>query len=113
VTRSPARDFHRVLAAEVVSNFGAMLSRVAIPWLATLALDASPLAMGALVVADVAAGAVAALVLGTLIDRAGKRAVMVITDLLRAAVLALLAWLAYQDALAMWMLVAGAVASAS
>jgi len=111
VTRSPARDFHRVLAAEVVSNFGAMLSRVAIPWLATLALDASPLAMGALVVADVAAGAVAALVLGTLIDRAGKRAVMVITDLLRAAVLALLAWLAYQDALAMWMLVAGAVAS--
>ena len=111
MTRSPARDFHRVLAAEVVSNFGAMLSRVAIPWLATLALDASPLAMGALVVADVAAGAVAALVLGTLIDRAGKRAVMVITDLLRAAVLALLAWLAYQDALAMWMLVAGAVAS--
>jgi len=105
------RDFHRVLAAEVVSNFGAMLSRVAIPWLATLQLDASPLAMGALVVADVAAGAAAALVLGTLIDRAGKRAVMLITDLLRAAVLALLAWLAYRGALAMWMLVAGAVAS--
>jgi MFS family permease len=62
-------------------------------------------------VADVAAGAVAALVLGTLIDRTGKRAVMVITDLLRAALFALLAWLAYHDALAMWMLVAGAVAS--
>ncbi|HKU87375.1 MAG TPA: MFS transporter [Casimicrobiaceae bacterium] len=108
---SHAREFHRVLAAEVVSNFGAMLSGIAIPWLATLSLDASPLAMGALVVADVAAGAVAALVLGTLIDRAGKRAVMVLTDVLRAGVLALLAWLAYRDALAMWMLVAGAVAS--
>jgi MFS family permease len=111
VTPSPARDFHRVLAAEVVSNVGAMLSRVASPWLATLSLGVSPLAMGALVVADVAAGAVAALVLGTLIDRAGKRAVMVITDLLRAAVLALLAWLAYQGVLAMWMLVVAAVAS--
>jgi len=33
-----------VLAAEAVSNFGAMLSRVAIPWPATLSLDASPLA---------------------------------------------------------------------
>ena len=111
MTLSHAREFRRVLAAEVVSNFGAMLSRVAIPWLATLQLDASPLAMGALVVADVAAGAVAALVLGTLIDRAGKRGVMVLADLLRAAVLALLAWLAYHDALAMWMLVAAAVVS--
>ena len=111
MTISHAREFHRVLAAEVVSNFGAMLSRVAIPWLATLTLGASPLAMGALVVADVAAGAVAALLLGTLIDRTGKRAVMIVADLLRAAVLALLAWLAYRGALAMWMLVAGAVAS--
>jgi Na+/melibiose symporter-like transporter len=111
VTPSHAREFHRVLAAEVVSNFGGMLSRVAIPWLATLALDASPLAMGALVVADVAAGAVAALFLGTLIDRTGRRAVMVLTDLLRAAVLALLAWLAYRGSLAMWMLVTASVAT--
>ena len=111
MTLSHARDFHRVLAAEVVSNFGAMLSRVAIPWLATLQLDASPLAMGALVVADVAAGAVAALFLGTLIDRSGKRAVMVIADWLRAVILASLAWLAYHGALAMWMLVAAALAS--
>jgi Na+/melibiose symporter-like transporter len=105
----PLFDFHRVLAAEVVSNFGAMLSRVAIPWLATLQLAASPLEMGALVVADVAAGAVAALFLGALIDRAGKRAVMVLTDCLRAAVLAMVAWLSYHGALAMWMLVAAAV----
>ena len=110
MTLSRPREFHRVLAAEVVSNFGSMLSRVAIPWLATLRLDASPLAMGALVVADVAAAGVAALFLGTLIDRSGKRAVMVSADLLRAATLALLAWLAYRGALAMWMLVAAAVA---
>ena len=111
MTRSHAHEFHRILAAEVVSNFGAMLSRVAIPWLATLQLDASPLAMGALVVADVAAGAVAAAFLGALIDRRGKRAVMVGADILRAAVLALVAWVALRGALAMWMLVAAAVAS--
>ena len=111
MTPSRTRQFQRVLAAEVVSNFGAMLSRLAIPWLAALRLDATPLAMGALVVADVAAGAVAALVLGTLIDRTGKRAVMLAADVLRATVLALLAWLAYRGMLAMWMLVAGALAS--
>jgi len=74
VRRWRAHEFRRVLAAEAVSNFGAMLSWVAIPWLATLSLDASPLAMGALIMADVAAGTVAALFLGTLIDRSGKRA---------------------------------------
>lgn len=109
--RRLAGEFHRVLAAEVVSNFGSMLTRVAIPWLATLGLDATPLAMGALVIADVAAGALAALLLGTLIDRVGKRSVMVMADFLRAVVLALLAWLAFRGALAMWMLVAAAMVS--
>lgn len=37
------RDFHRVLGAEGVSNLGAMLSRLATPWLATLSLQATPL----------------------------------------------------------------------
>ena len=111
MTASHAREFDRILAAEVVSSFGAMLSRVAIPWLATLQLDASPLAMGTLVVADVAAGATAALFLGALVDRSGKRTVMMSADVLRAAVLALLAWAALRGVLAMWMLVAAAVAS--
>ena len=106
-----AHEFDRVLAAEAVSNFGAMLSRVAIPWLATLSLDASPLAMGFLIVADVTAGAAAGLFLGTLIDRSGKRAVMLGADLLRAMVLALLAGVAFGGALRMWMLVAAAAAS--
>ena len=36
------REFPRVLAAEGISNFGAMLSRLAIPWLAVLSLQATP-----------------------------------------------------------------------
>ena len=31
-------EYRRVLAAEGISNFGSMLSRLAIPWLATLVL---------------------------------------------------------------------------
>ncbi len=85
----------RVLAAEAVSNFGSMLSRLAIPWLATLALQATPAQMAALLVADVAAQALASLVLGTWVDASGKRAVMLLADAARAAVLGLLALAAW------------------
>ena len=100
--------FGRVLAAEGISNFGSMLSRLAIPWIATLSLAASPLAMGGLVVADVLAGALGAVLLAGSVDRAGKRAIMLGCDLLRAAVLALLALLAWQGGLSFPMLVAAA-----
>ena len=70
-------DFRRVLAGEGISNFGSMLSRLALPWLATLALDATPLQMALLLIADVAAGAAGALLLGTLVDRCPKRTVMI------------------------------------
>ncbi len=102
--------FGRVLAAEGVSNFGSMLSRLAIPWVATLALDASPLAMSALVVADMAAGALGSLLPAGHVDRRDKRAVMLVGDLLRAAVLGLLALLAWRGTLTLSVLVgAGAV----
>ena len=103
------RDFRRVLASEGISNFGSMLSRVALPWLATLVLDATPLQMALLLVADVAAGAAGALVLGTLVDRADKRTVMIASDIARAALLAGLAALAWANLLSMPLL-AGAAA---
>jgi len=101
-------DFRRVLAGEGISNFGSMLSRLALPWLATLALAATPLQMALLLVADVAAGAAGALLLGTLIDRAPKRAVMIGADLARAGVLGLLAALAFFGVLSIWLLAAAA-----
>ena len=97
--------FQRLLAAEVVSNFGSMLSRLAIPWLAALALDATPFDMGLLLVADVAAGALGSLWLGALVDRCRKRRVMLAADLARAGVLGLLAWAAVAQRLSFWMLV--------
>ena len=98
-------EFKRLLAAEVVSNFGSMLSRLAIPWLAALALAATPLDMGYLLVADVLAGTVGSLLLGAIVDRLGKRAVMLVTDVARAVVLGALAWLAALQILSFWMLV--------
>lgn len=89
-------QFRRVLAAEVVSNFGSMLTRLVIPWIATLTLAATPLEIGLLAVADVAAGALGALVLGALVDRLAAPRVMVAADLLRAALVALLAVAAWR-----------------
>jgi len=90
------RDFGRVLAAEGVSNFGSMLSRLAIPWVAALVLQATPAQMALLLVADVAAGALGALLLGPWVDRSAKRAVMLQADVLRCAVLAALAAATWQ-----------------
>jgi predicted MFS family arabinose efflux permease len=103
-------DFHRVLAAEMVSNFGSMLSRLVIPWLATLTLTATPFEIGLLLMADVVAGACGALLLGAVVDRMRKRAVMLVADAARASLLGLLAWLAVTHHLPLWMLVLAGVA---
>ena len=105
------QDFPRLLAAESISNFGTMLSRLAIPFLAALQLQATPLQMAALLVADVVAGAVGSLWLGTLIDRHGKRAVMLLADGLRCAVLAALALAAWAGVVTVPLLVLAAAAS--
>lgn len=47
-------DLSRVIAAEGVSNVGSILSRLVMPWVATLTLDAGPAAMAVLLVTDVA-----------------------------------------------------------
>ena len=107
----PVPDLRRVMAAEAVSNFGSMLSRLAIPFLATLALQASAAEMAALLVADVVAGALGVLWLGGLIDRHGKRAVMLLADGARALLLATLAVLAWRDAVTLPLLVVAAAAS--
>ncbi|MGB3429182.1 MAG: MFS transporter [Burkholderiaceae bacterium] len=98
--------FRRVFAADVISTFGSLMSRLAIPWLAVLVLDAGPAAMALLAVADVAAGALAALLLGVVIDRRPKRASMIACDLLRAAALLAIPLLAWSGHLSIGALIA-------
>ena len=104
-------DFPRVLAAEGISNFGTMLSRLAIPFLAALQLQATPLQMAALLVADVVAGAIGSLWLGSWIDRRGKRTVMLLADGLRCALLIALALAAWARVVTVPLLVLAAATS--
>lgn len=101
-----------VIAAEAASNFGSMLSRLAIPWLATLWLQATPWQMGLLLVADVVAGAMGALLLGPWVDGAGKKRVMLLCDGLRALLLGLLALVAAAGSLSMAALLAASAIGA-
>jgi len=98
--------FSRLLAAEGVSNFGSMLSRLAIPWWAALGLQATPVQMSALLVADVLAAAVGGLLLAGWVDRGSKRATMQLCDVLRALLFVALALAASQGLASMAMLVA-------
>ncbi len=88
-----------------------MLTRLVIPWVAALVLEASPFEMGLLLVADVVAGAAGSLVLGTLVDRASKRRVMIGADLARAAIVALLALAVWRGVATIPLLVVAAAAS--
>jgi predicted MFS family arabinose efflux permease len=90
--------FRWLFAAEMVSLFGSLVSRTALPLVAILFLDARPLAVALLGVADVAAGLLSALVLGTWVDRWDKRTTMRVADLGRALLLALVplgAWMGW------------------
>ena len=102
--------FRRVFAAEVISTFGSLMSRLAIPWMAVLVLRAEPTAMALLALADVAASALAALLVGALVDRWPKRRTMIAADLARAAMLATVPLAAAVDALSIgWLVIVVAV----
>lgn len=107
-------DVSRLLAAEGLSNFGSMLSRLAIPWLAALSLQATPWQMAGLLLADVAAGAFSGFWLGPWVDRTAPRRVMLMADSARALVLAGLAALVWLDLASwIWLMTAAALQGVS
>ncbi len=95
----------RLLASEATSNFGSMLSRLAIPWIAALVLEVTPLQMAWLVIADVVAGAAGSLFVGSLVDRTNKKNLMIASDLIRAVVIGAVAALLFMESLSFWILV--------
>ena len=76
-----------------------------------LTLQATPSQLAALLVADVAAAALGSLLLGSWVDRCGKRAAMLLCDALRAAVLALLACITLRGDFSFTLLLAAAASS--
>lgn len=100
-----AAGMRRLLASEVTSNFGSMLSRLAIPWIAALVLEATPLQMAWLVIADVVAGAIGSLFVGSLVDRTSKKNLMIASDVIRALAIGAVAVLLFMESLSFWILV--------
>jgi MFS family permease len=100
-----AAGMRRLLASEATSNFGSMLSRLAIPWIAALVLEATPLQMAWLVIADVVAGAAGSLFVGSLVDRTSKKNLMIVSDVLRAVAIGAVAVLLFMESLSFWTLV--------
>ncbi|HEU4430591.1 MAG TPA: MFS transporter, partial [Myxococcota bacterium] len=86
-TEKSARDLARVVAAATISNFGSMLTRIALPFVAVDALGAGAGEMSALSAARLVPGLALGLVLSAWIERRRKRGVMIGADLGHAALL--------------------------
>jgi MFS family permease len=88
--RSPLRrrDFRLLLAGQTASQLGAQVSAVAIPLLAVLTLDASPLQLGLVSAAQTVAFALIGLPSGAWVDRWRRRPILIASDVIRAVLLA-------------------------
>ena len=82
------RDFRLLLIGQTTSQLGAQVSGVAIPLLAVLTLDASPIELGLVTASSTVAFALIGLPAGAWLDRWRKLPVLVISDIVRAFLLA-------------------------
>jgi MFS family permease len=106
------RDFTKLWAGQTVSIFGTMLTRIALPLTALLALDSSPLEQGFLQAIQAAPVLVTGLFAGVWVDRLRRRPVMIAADLARAGLLFSIPAAAFAGALTMGQLYAVAAAAA-
>ncbi|MFD7866151.1 MFS transporter [Streptomyces sp. NPDC059783] len=82
------RDFRRLWTAYAVSAAGSAIGMGALPLIALLVLDSSPVEVSALAALSALASGVIALPLGVRVEYRRKRPVMITADLVRCAVLA-------------------------
>src|SRR5918998_5874155 len=89
-------DFRRLWAAQSVSLLGSEITALALPLMAVLLLNASPVQMGLLAAAGTAPFLLCSLPVGVWIDRRRRRPVLIAADVARAGLLVsipLAAWL--------------------
>ena len=106
------RDFAKLWAGQTVSIFGSMLTRIALPLTALLALDSTPLEQGFLQAIQAGPVLVAGLFAGVWVDRLRRRPVLIVADLARAGLLLSIPAAAFAGALTMGQLYAVAAATA-
>jgi MFS family permease len=92
--------FRQLFLADVGSQAGTHIFRLALPLLAILTLDASEAQVGLLAASMTIAMAVLGLPAGAIVDRLPRRRVMIVSDLARAAVIASVPVLWWYDVLA-------------
>jgi len=102
-------DFRRLWAGDALGQIGATLTGFAIPVLAVQTLRATEWEMGLLGAAEFAAFLVLGLPAGAWVDRMRKRHVLVVSDLVRAVVLAVVVAAALLDAASVPLLVLAAL----
>ena len=98
-------DFVRLLSGAVVSNFGTLVSGVALPFVAILTLGAGPAEIAALSLGGLVAGFLSGLVAGAWVDRLPRRPILIAADLIRAAVMVSIPIVYWLDALSIEQLV--------
>lgn len=109
-----SRDFRLLLAGQTTAQLGTQISGVAIPLLAVVTLEATPLDVGLLGAASTIAFAVVGLPAGAWLDRMRRRPVLVASDIIRAVLLAtipiaaVLGWLSMAQLLIVSLLVGSA-----
>jgi len=107
-------DFRRLWTGDALGQLGAQLTYLALPVFAVKHLEATEWQMGALTAAETAAFLVIGLPAGAWVDRMRKRRVLIFSDLVRAAVLAIVVVAAFTDQATMPLLiVAGLIISAA
>ena len=77
-------DFMKLWVGKTISWFGSALSRLAMPLIATLTLNATASEMGLLAAAGTAPALVIGLFAGAWVDRFGRRRLLILGDLGRA-----------------------------
>ena len=91
--------FLRFWAADTVSVFGSLITRIALPFTAILMLNASAFEVSLLVLADLVPSCVVGLPVGVWVDRVRRLPLMIASDVVRAAVLVSIPIAAAFDAL--------------
>lgn len=104
--------FVRVWTAASISIFGSLITRIALPLVAILTLNAGPIEVAVLRSMDLAAALLVGLVAGAWVDRLLRRPVLIWADLGRAALLSAIPISYVLGTLALWqlLLVAGLAA---
>lgn len=102
-----------MLAGQSVSTLGSAVTQIALPTIAVLVLHAGPFELGILIALQRIPFPILALFVGVWVDRLPRRRVMIVSDVLRAAVLATIPIASVAGFLGLPLLYAVAVTSGS